>query len=523
MGLFSFCLWKQRAYYAILSQIIVQKAVKLRRKADGSCADDRDRIMIKNKSDIAALAASVTAALCFAAMVLLWLLLPGEGGIAFDMPGGDSVSVEYGTEYSHDVKAYARIPLVNRELYIEAVPSDNVDTLRLGSSEIVYTASFLGRKSSISRTVTVVDTQPPQILLETRPDYQADWLEGYVEEGYTAFDACDGDLTEKVETQRLDGLIKYTVTDSSGNSAAAERPISYVKNLPSLSLKGAEHEVISARPSYADPGFTALSADGSDLSAFVKVKGQVESRSAGDYELCYCLENRLGDSVSVSRSVTVQMESCPEPAQPGEKTIYLTFDDGPGPYTRQLLYLLDHYGVKATFFVTGTNPAYKDCIGEAYRAGHAVGVHSYSHNYGYIYSSEENFFNDFNAAQQLIYEQTGAYSQLFRFPGGSSNTVSRFNNGIITRISQSLEAMGYRYFDWDVNSADAEYARSASAVAANVINGCARRSCSVVLQHDIKAFSVNAVEQIILWGLENGYSFRPLELSSPCAHHGIAN
>ena len=45
----------------------------------------------------------------------------------------------------------------------------------------------------------------------------------------------------------------------------------------------------------------------------------------------------------------------------------------------------------------------------------------------------------------------------------------------------------------------------------------------MILQHDIKDYSVAAVEEIIKWGLENGYTFRALELNSPAMHHGINN
>ena len=83
--------------------------------------------------------------------------------------------------------------------------------------------------------------------------------------------------------------------------------------------------------------------------------------------------------------------------------------------------------------------------------------------------------------------------------------------------------MSYRYFDWDVCSGDAGETTNTDTVAANIISGCKGRSCAVVLQHDIKDFSVAAVEQVLQWGLENGYAFRALDLSSPAAHHGIAN
>ena len=477
---------------------------------------------IKNKRNIAALCIAAGAGLLLAALGFLWLFLADEDNIRFHMPGGEHISLEYGESYADDVSAYALIPLVDKELSLDCFSPTIPDTHTLGRYVITYTASFLGRSHSAERIIDVIDSTAPEISLTADSAYEADWLEGYVEEGYSAFDLCDGDLTDKVEIKRGDGFVEYSVSDSSGNKSTVRREIDYRKNLPTITLSGGDL-VISPRPFYSEPGFTALDGQGADCSAQLTVEGNVDSRKAGEYTISYVLANLCGDTVRVSRNVTVLCESCPEICTPEEKTIYLTFDDGPGPYTDMLLDLLDAYDVKASFFVTGNGGRYNTCIKRAYEAGHSIGVHSYGHNYGYIYSSEENFYTDFNAAQQLIYDQTGSYTQLYRFPGGSSNTVSRFNYGIMSRLSTELEDMGYRYFDWNVDSGDASYARNSAAVAANIINGCARRHCSVVLQHDIKLHSVYAVESVIQWGLENGYSFKALELSSPSAHQGIAN
>lgn len=478
--------------------------------------------LTKEKKNTAALTAFIVALLCFVIMTALWLLLSSPENIVFDMPGGETVSVEYGQEYRHDVTARAVLPVVGIELYIEARPNANVDVYTPGSHGLSYTATFLGRSRTAERIVKVVDTTPPEIVLNSTPGYEADWTEGYVEEGYSAIDLCDGDISDRVKIARRDGLIEYSVEDSSGNRAVVTRKPEYGKNLPVITLNGGD-QVVSARPYYSDPGGTACDGNGNDYSAHVTVSGQVDSRRPGEYELIYSITNAAGDTVSAKRLVTVQGEECPAQETPQEKTIYLSFDDGPGPYTDMLLDVLDAYGVKATFFVTGNGGRYNSCIKRAFDAGHSIGVHSFSHQYGYIYSSEENFFNDFNAVQQLIYDQTGQYSQLFRFPGGSSNTVSRFNYGVISRLSAELEDMGYRYFDWNVNSRDAEGVSNSAAIAANIISGCAARHCSVVLQHDIKLGSVYAVESVIQWGLENGYSFKPLDLSSPCVHQNIAN
>ena len=131
--------------------------------------------------------------------------------------------------------------------------------------------------------------------------------------------------------------------------------------------------------------------------------------------------------------------------------------------------------------------------------------------------------DDFNETEEMIFRQTGEYSRLFRFPGGSSNTVSNFNPGIMTRLTGNMNAMGYQYYDWHVDSDDAGGTHTTAGVAYNVTTGCAERRTSIVLQHGVMDYSVEAVEQILSWGFRNGYTFRALDLTSPTAHHRIAN
>lgn len=441
--------------------------------------------------------------------------------IGFEMRGGDELRLEYGEEYADEVYAYVSMPIFGK-WYFPCERSGSVDSLRPGSYELEYSARVLGRSERAVRYVHVSDSRAPVIELARRQGYSPDWMEGYSEEGYSARDARDGDLTDKVERRNVPGGVEYSVADSSGNRASVTREIDYV-NLPALSLIGPESIEINPRPYFADPGCTAVDAQGRDISGFLTVSGQVDSRRAGEYEIVYSLENPSGDVMSLSRRVRVCGGESAESAMPRERTIYLTFDDGPGPYTDALLDLLSAYGAKATFFVTGANSRWYDCIGRAHREGHSIGVHCFEHSYGKLYSSEENYFADLNAIEELIYAQTGEYSMLLRFPGGSSNTASCFNPGVMSRLTAQLESMGYRYFDWNVNSGDAENAFGSGSVASRVIGGCSGKDWAVVLQHDIKEYSVRAVEQILIWGIENGYSFKGLELSSPTAHHNLNN
>lgn len=206
------------------------------------------------------------------------------------------------------------------------------------------------------------------------------------------------------------------------------------------------------------------------------------------------------------------------------KVIYLTFDDGPGPYTKKLLDILDKYNVKATFFVTNQFPKYQNMIGEEARRGHTVAVHTYTHDFASIYKSQTAFWNDIDKMNSLIKKQTGKKSDILRFPGGSSNAVSKkYCKGIMTKLTANASGHGFVYADWNVDSRDAGGTTSSSGVASNVKKGCAKQKTSVVLMHDIKSYSVNAVEDIIKWGLKNGYSFKAMTKSSSMAHHGHLN
>lgn len=187
--------------------------------------------------------------------------------------------------------------------------------------------------------------------------------------------------------------------------------------------------------------------------------------------------------------------------------------------------MLDKYNVKATFFVTNTHPDYQNMIAEEAKRGHTVAIHSASHKYNQIYTSEQAFFDDLEQMNSIIKAQTGNDASIIRFPGGSSNTVSKdYCPGIMTQLVNDVTARGLLYCDWNVSSGDANPKPiSTEQVVQNVISGVQSHNVSVVLQHDIKEFSVNAVEQIIQWGQANGYTFLPLTTSSPMSHHRINN
>lgn len=408
------------------------------------------------------------------------------------------------------------------ERHLPVRADSNVDISKPGEYEIKYSVRYMLRDYSVTRKVTVLDSMP-HIELVHNESYKPSWFDGYQEEGYTAYDGADGDITDKVERRVEGDKIIYTVTNSAGTSTTVERSDIYSTGCPTLSILGDEQMQVYASPNFSDPGFIAQDGQGNDLSGSVSIESGVCSYKPGEYDINYVLTNAMGDRVSASRHVSVLPAVLPETVTPDERTIYLTFDDGPGPYTDELLDILAEYNVKVTFFVTCREPDYEDAVGRAFREGHSIGVHTATHNYYAIYESEDAFFSDFDAAEEMIYRQTGEYTNLCRFPGGSSNTVSSFNSGVMTRLTQAVTDMGYKYFDWNVSSGDAGGTTNTNQVYENIIDGCSEHKTSIVLQHDIKDYSVAAVERVIIWGLQNGYTFRPLDMTSPGSHHAIAN
>lgn len=282
---------------------------------------------------------------------------------------------------------------------------------------------------------------------------------------------------------------------------------------PEIALNGEPKITVNQGENFVDPGATAK--DGG-LEIAVETSGRVNTSTPGTYLISYAATDMAGNTATIARTITVV------PRKTG--IIYLTFDDGPSTHTDRLLDVLKKYNVKATFFVTGSGS--DDTLRREYNEGHAIALHTFSHNYSYIYNNINNFFEDLYKVQKRVENATGYKSTLIRFPGGSSNTVSAYyDNGqrIMSKLASEVTARGFTYFDWNVSSNDAGGATTSGQVFENVAHGVYNDGNSVVLQHDTKGFSVDAVEDIIKWGLKNGYTFEKLTASSFPAHHRISN
>lgn len=461
------------------------------------------------------------AILLVAVAVVAWLWFDNEFTLDLQVPGKEELVLEYGESYEEPTaEAWFFGTHFQREpVRVPVSKMGTVDPQKVGRYQLAYYAVFKDYEKTVYRTVHVVDSQAPAITLTADPDRYTLPNHPYEEEGFTASDNYDGDITDRVKRVEKDGVVTYTVADSSGNTVTVNRTIKYDDPFPpELTLKGDAKITIKTGTAFEEPGYEATDNCDGNITDKVVVTGTVDTNKSGTYTLTYTVKDSFGNAVSIDRKVTV----LPRSSVPATgKVIYLTFDDGPSPYTGKLLDILAKYDVKATFFVV--DKGYEGTLRRIYQEGHSIAIHSATHNYREIYASEEAFFNDLYTMQRIIQESTGYTTTLMRFPGGSSNSVSKFNPGIMTRLTQLVQEKGFQYFDWNVDSQDAGGATTADEVFNNVVNGVSGRRVSVVLQHDICGFSVDAVERIIQWGLANGYTFLPLTEGSPGCHHGINN
>lgn len=178
--------------------------------------------------------------------------------------------------------------------------------------------------------------------------------------------------------------------------------------------------------------------------------------------------------------------------------VYLTFDDGPSIYTEDILDILDRYDVKATFFVVGkeTDSA-KEAMCDIVERGHTLGMHSYSHKYSEVYASVDAFAEDFEKLQDYLKEVTGVESTVYRFPGGSSNTVSRYD---MWDYADYLEGRGVRFFDWNISSGDGgSVLLPVETLVKNSTEDISQNGTSIILFHDSadKRTTVEALPIII--------------------------
>ena len=235
-----------------------------------------------------------------------------------------------------------------------------------------------------------------------------------------------------------------------------------------------------------------------------------------------CLESDLTPLPDTAFANSPPASSAPsesEPAPEPEKWVCLTFDDGPSKTTQAVLDALNAAGVHATFFVvaTGYNDKYLPLIADASAAGHQIAFHSASHEYSDIYRSSDTYWKDISLLKERISPYVSVDSiHYLRFPGGSTNTVSRRYGGhdLMKQLKSEVEEKGLHWVDWNVCAEDAVGGKpSAATIFRNIVRETGEQTKCIVLMHDSNTThtTAEALPDIIQWYKDQGFTFCTVE------------
>lgn len=403
--------------------------------------------------------------------------------------------------------------------------TSQLDIHHLGDYQIIYHYN----DEQYEMTVHVVDTKKPQfdvhnleIDLGMNPQ-ASDMVENIQDDTKTKIQ-----FAKKYKfNQEGKVKVKIKVIDEAGNETLKSAIVTILsKDEEKPTISGVEEKTIPLNSSF-DPQNGVVCHDNRDPSPKLKIDAsELDTSQEGNYTIIYKVTDRSGNQTVVNRIITVSKSAqIGTYEQTQEKIVYLTFDDGPSANTEKILDILDKYDAKATFFVTGNNQQYNYLIKEAYERGHTIGLHSYCHNYDEIYQSATAYFQDLDKIGQMVKEEIGFVPKFIRFPGGSSNAVSKkYNQGIMTVLTKQVIQHGYQYYDWNCGTGDAE---ANHVLTQKIITTATSASDNnlVMLAHDTQAKSttVEALPQIIEYYKEKGYTFKAINDQSYVPHHHVNN
>ncbi|GGI56352.1 immunoglobulin-like domain-containing protein [Winogradskyella haliclonae] len=229
--------------------------------------------------------------------------------------GSSNISLELGETYT-ELGATAT-DNVDGDLTSSIVTTGSVNTSLAGTYTITYSVSdAAGNNASATRTVTVnPDTTAPVITLNGASTINLNVGDAYNEQGATATDNIDGDLTASIVTTgtvnaNVAGTytVTYSVSDAAGNSASATRTVvvSADTTAPVITLLGSATVNLTVGDAYTDAGATATDNIDGNLTSSIVVTGSVDTNTAGTYTLTYNVSDAAGNAATpVVRTVNV--------------------------------------------------------------------------------------------------------------------------------------------------------------------------------------------------------------------------
>lgn len=226
----------------------------------------------------------------------------------------------------------------------------------------------------------------------------------------------------------------------------------------------------------------------------------------------------------VQKYLDQQMKGQMPDGADGVKVVYLTFDDGPSEtVTPQILDVLKSENVHGTFFVLGkavdSSAENKELIKRTISEGNAIGIHSYSHNYNYLYPNNkinlDSCMSDFEKTSQSLKNILGQDFTIraVRFPGGQMTWDKKDPQGAAA-MDNALHEKDLHQVDWNALSGDAEGApKNAEQLTEEAIKTIGKREKVILLMHDTygKEETAKALPGIIKYLKEQGYEFKILK------------
>lgn len=183
-----------------------------------------------------------------------------------------------------------------------------------------------------------------------------------------------------------------------------------------------------------------------------------------------------------------------------EKVVYLTFDDGPGKFTSQIVKILNDNGIHATFFMVGGNLSGNEkAVKKAYEAGNYIGMHSMTHDKTKLYDHGSGpFIKEFQKEQGMMEDIIGTPPWLIRAPYGSAPMIDK-------KFRDDIVDSGFKMWDWTVDSMDWSYSKHPEKILQQVKKQV-HRDREVILMHE-RSQTVKILPDVISYLKSKGYTF----------------
>lgn len=406
--------------------------------------------------------------ICFISAILFMIYYFGVFRLYFSLHGETEVTIALNGVYKEaGFRSYYHLKSYDDEVKI----TSNLEEDKVGEYTITYTIPSLNVEKE--RKIKVVDKTKPTIRLLGKKNVITFVDNEYVEEGFSAIDNYDGDLSAKVTINSnvdvsKEGKYKitYSLKDASGNTSKAIRNVIVKRDPLNTKIKYNHDEYDNTMIAW----WFNKSKDHKRTGA------AVSSKELLPYDSFYLGKN--------------------------EKVIYLTLDEGGSEktYIKEMTDVMNKYHVKATYFLTRNYIENEAAfMNELVAEGHVIGNHTRNHLDMTSLANDQNidkFVEEVTSVEKAYMKVTGQEMiKIFRFPKGEGSI----------RGMKIIQDLGYRNYFW--SHAYYDYGAPLSFKEAYDLMINYYHPGAIYLLHPKNEGNYLALETFIKEMLEKGYRF----------------